>query len=99
MSKKLLRHLQIGLLSFLISLTSYAKTVIAIDAGHGGKDPGAIGKNLGIKEKDITLSIAKELATLLNKDSNFKAVLTRTGDYFIPVPNQPRLHERIKLII
>lgn len=96
MSKKLLRHLQIGLLSFLISLASYAKTVIAIDAGHGGKDPGAIGKNLGIKEKDITLSIAKELETLLNKDSNFKAVLTRSGDYFIPVQNRTEIARKNK---
>ena len=96
MSKKLLRHLQIGLLSFLISLTSYAKTVIAIDAGHGGKDPGAIGKNLGIKEKDITLSIAKELATLLNNDSNFKAILTRTGDYFIPAQNRTEIARKNK---
>ena len=50
---------------------------IAIDPGHGGKDPGAIGKNLGIYEKNVTLSIARELKALLDKDPNFKGVLTR----------------------
>ena len=40
----------------------------AIDAGHGGKDPGAIGKKLGIKEKDVTLAIAKDLKALLDAD-------------------------------
>src|SRR5699024_10487130 len=59
--------------------------IVAIDPGHGGKDPGAIGKILKIKEKNITLSIAKELKALLDRDPNFKAVLTRSGDYFISV--------------
>ncbi|WP_457913745.1 N-acetylmuramoyl-L-alanine amidase AmiB [Candidatus Gillettellia adelgis] len=58
--------------------------VIAIDAGHGGQDPGAIGRN-GLQEKNVTIAIASSLQTLLNDDPQFKAVLTRHGDYFISV--------------
>jgi N-acetylmuramoyl-L-alanine amidase len=56
--------------------------VIAIDAGHGGEDPGARGKN-GVVEKDVTLRIAKKLAALVDATPGYKAVLTRKGDYFI----------------
>ncbi|AIL63935.1 N-acetylmuramoyl-L-alanine amidase [Pseudomonas alkylphenolica] len=58
--------------------------VIAIDAGHGGEDPGAIGSK-GQHEKDIVLSIAKELQRQINSEKGFRAELTRTGDYFIPL--------------
>lgn len=58
--------------------------VVAIDAGHGGQDPGAIGPG-GTKEKNVTISIARKLRALLNDDSLFKGVLTRDGDYFISV--------------
>ncbi|MCS2149433.1 N-acetylmuramoyl-L-alanine amidase AmiB [Scandinavium manionii] len=60
------------------------KVIIAIDAGHGGQDPGAIGPG-GTKEKNVTISIARKLRTLLNDDPMFKGVLTRDGDYFISV--------------
>ncbi|MCS2169483.1 N-acetylmuramoyl-L-alanine amidase AmiB [Scandinavium sp. TWS1a] len=60
------------------------KVIIAIDAGHGGQDPGAIGPG-GTKEKNVTISIARKLRTLLNDDPIFKGVLTRDGDYFISV--------------
>lgn len=60
------------------------QVVIAIDAGHGGQDPGAIGAG-GTKEKNVTISIARKLRALLNDDPMFKAVLTRDGDYFISV--------------
>lgn len=60
------------------------KVIIAIDAGHGGQDPGAIGPS-GTKEKNVTISIARKLRTLLNNDPVFKGVLTRDGDYFISV--------------
>lgn len=56
--------------------------VIAVDAGHGGKDPGAIGPR-GKYEKHVNLAIAKLLAERLNKVAGIKAALTRTGDYFI----------------
>lgn len=65
------------------------KFVIAIDAGHGGKDPGAVGRG-GTLEKDIVLSISKKLYKLLNKEKNIKPVLIRTKDYYIP------LRQRIK---
>jgi N-acetylmuramoyl-L-alanine amidase len=58
--------------------------VIAIDAGHGGQDPGARGAN-GSREKDITLKIARELARQVNATPGLKAYLTRDGDYFIPL--------------
>ncbi|WP_437882655.1 N-acetylmuramoyl-L-alanine amidase [Pseudomonas sp. LRF_L74] len=59
--------------------------VIAIDAGHGGEDPGAIGPNRSVFEKNLTLSIAKELQRQINAEKGFRAELTRTGDYFIPL--------------
>ena len=58
--------------------------VIAIDAGHGGEDPGASGSR-GQHEKDIVLQIAKELQRQINTEKGFRAELTRTGDYFIPL--------------
>lgn len=60
------------------------KVVIAIDAGHGGQDPGAIGPG-GTREKNVTIAVARKLRTLLNNDPMFKGVLTRDGDYFISV--------------
>ncbi len=58
--------------------------IVAIDAGHGGQDPGAIGAN-GLKEKNVTIAIARKLKALLNDDPMFKGVMTRDGDYFISV--------------
>jgi N-acetylmuramoyl-L-alanine amidase len=63
--------------------------IIAIDAGHGGEDPGAIGKN-GTREKDIVLAIARELAVRINSEPGMKAVLTRNGDYFVPLRDRMR---------
>ncbi|HEY0563656.1 MAG TPA: N-acetylmuramoyl-L-alanine amidase [Methylophilus sp.] len=57
---------------------------IAIDAGHGGEDPGAKGAN-GSYEKEITLTIAKKLKQKIDAEDNMRAVLTRDGDYFIPL--------------
>ena len=56
--------------------------VIAIDAGHGGEDPGAIGKS-GTREKTIALAVARKLADRINAEPGMRAVLTRTGDYFV----------------
>jgi N-acetylmuramoyl-L-alanine amidase len=58
--------------------------IIAIDAGHGGEDPGAHGAS-GTREKNITLSIAKKLKEQIDNEPNMRAVLTRDGDYFIPL--------------
>ncbi|HUP92387.1 MAG TPA: N-acetylmuramoyl-L-alanine amidase [Solimonas sp.] len=56
--------------------------VVAIDAGHGGEDPGARGKS-GLEEKDVALAIARRLAKLINAEPNMRAVLTRDGDYYL----------------
>jgi N-acetylmuramoyl-L-alanine amidase len=57
---------------------------IALDAGHGGEDPGARGAN-GSREKVITLQIAKKLKAKIDAEPNMRAVLTRDGDYFVPL--------------
>lgn len=57
---------------------------VAIDAGHGGEDSGARGAN-GSNEKDITLTIARKLKGLIDAEPNMRGVLTRDGDYFIPL--------------
>lgn len=62
---------------------------IAIDAGHGGEDPGARGRK-GTLEKDVTLEIAKKLKDRIDSEPNMRAVLTRDGDFFIP------LHVRVE---
>lgn len=61
--------------------------VIAIDAGHGGEDPGAIGPGR-LKEKDVVLAIAKELQALFNSTKGYKAELVRTGDYYVGLRNR-----------
>ena len=63
--------------------------IIAIDAGHGGEDPGAIGKN-GTREKDVVLGIARELALKINAEPGMRAILTRSGDYFVPLRDRMR---------
>lgn len=63
----------------------HARTlIIAIDAGHGGEDPGAHGKH-GSLEKNVTLAIARKVQALIDEQPNMRAVLTRDGDYFIPL--------------
>lgn len=56
--------------------------VVAIDAGHGGEDPGAHGPN-GLLEKDVTLAIARRLAAQINAQAGMRAVMTRDGDYYV----------------
>jgi len=56
--------------------------IIAIDAGHGGEDPGAIGSR-GTYEKHLTLKISKKLKAIIDKDKDMKAVLIRTNDYYV----------------
>jgi N-acetylmuramoyl-L-alanine amidase len=63
-------------------LDSGRDIVVAVDAGHGGVDPGASGKR-GTREKDVVLEIAKALAARINQEPGMKAVLIRDGDYFI----------------
>ncbi|MEO7251801.1 MAG: N-acetylmuramoyl-L-alanine amidase [Arenimonas sp.] len=60
------------------------KLVVAIDAGHGGKDPGAHGPS-GVREKSVTLAVARELASQINADAGMRAVLIRDSDRFVPL--------------
>jgi len=73
-----------------IAPISKKDVIIAIDAGHGGIDPGATGHN-GTREKDVVLDIAKRLATLIYQTPNMRPVMIRSGDYFI------QLRKRIEL--
>jgi len=63
--------------------------IIAIDAGHGGEDPGAIGMH-GTREKDVTLAIARALQRSVDAEPGMRAVLTRDGDYFVPLRDRMR---------
>ena len=65
-------------------LDGQRKVVVCIDAGHGGKDSGAIGPD-GTMEKNVTLAVARDLAAQIDKQPGMKAILTRDGDYFIPL--------------
>jgi N-acetylmuramoyl-L-alanine amidase len=64
--------------------------VVVIDAGHGGEDPGAIGPS-GVREKDVTLAIARKLAALVGREPQMRAVLTRRGDVFLPLRERMRI--------
>ncbi len=67
--------------------------VVVIDAGHGGKDPGAIGPGQ-LREKDVVLAIARELAALFERERGYKAVLTRKDDRFLPLGTRRDLARR-----
>jgi N-acetylmuramoyl-L-alanine amidase len=61
--------------------------IVAVDAGHGGDDPGATGMN-GTHEKDVTLAIARALAERIDREPGMRASLIRNGDYFVALPNR-----------
>jgi N-acetylmuramoyl-L-alanine amidase len=61
--------------------------IVAVDAGHGGDDPGATGQS-GTHEKDVTLAIARALAERIDREPGMRAALTRNGDYFVALPNR-----------
>ncbi len=70
--------------------------IIVIDPGHGGNDPGAIGKNLRVQEKDVVLNIGKRLKQRLEKErKNFKIILTREDDKFISLKERSLLANRL----
>ncbi len=69
--------------------------VIALDPGHGGVDPGATGSS-GTHEKEITLAVARELKTLIDKQPGMSAVLTRDGDSFIPLKDRYQIARNAK---
>ena len=72
------------------------KPIIVIDAGHGGKDPGAIGRYGKTKEKFVTLAFARELKKELDKTGKYKAYLTRRGDYFISLGGRVEKSRNVK---
>jgi N-acetylmuramoyl-L-alanine amidase len=76
-------------------ITGNRSIVIAVDAGHGGEDPGAMGPNR-VREKEVTLSIAKELVAAINAQPGFTGKLTRTGDYFIPLKKRRDIARNMK---
>jgi len=69
--------------------------IIAVDAGHGGEDPGAIGPH-GLQEKTVTLAVARKLAAIINRQPGMKAVLIRNGDYFVPLGRRVKLARQAK---
>ena len=64
--------------------------IIAIDAGHGGKDPGAIGKR-GVREKNVTLAISKALYRYINSNKQFRGTLTRSRDVFVDLDRRSEI--------
>lgn len=69
--------------------------IVAVDAGHGGKDPGAIGPG-GTHEKNVTLAVARELARLINRQPGMKAIMTRDGDYFVDLDRRSEIARQKK---
>ncbi len=68
---------------------------IVIDPGHGGEDPGALGR-LGSREKDITLTIARRLKALVDAEPEMRALLTRDADYYLPLHLRVEKARRVK---
>jgi N-acetylmuramoyl-L-alanine amidase len=71
------------------------RKIILVDAGHGGEDSGAIGKNKS-QEKNVNLAIAKKLVANINKNPELKAILTRSGDYYIPLTKRITIAQKEK---
>jgi N-acetylmuramoyl-L-alanine amidase len=69
--------------------------IVAIDPGHGGEDPGAIGPS-GLREKDVVLAIARKLRDRINTIPGMRAMLTRESDYFVPLRQRVRKAQRVK---
>ncbi|UTF61620.1 N-acetylmuramoyl-L-alanine amidase [Gilvimarinus sp. DA14] len=75
--------------------TSKRDIIIAIDAGHGGEDPGALGPN-GLREKDVVMAISKALVDKLNAEPGYTAKLVRTGDYYVPLRERRNIARRMQ---
>ena len=69
--------------------------IVAIDPGHGGEDPGAIGPT-GLQEKDVVLSVARRLRERINDLPGMRAMLTRDGDFFVPLGERVRKARRVQ---
>ena len=71
------------------------KLIVVVDPGHGGEDPGAIGRGRN-REKTVVLQIAKRLAALINSDPNMKAIMTRNTDHFVSLGGRVAIARRAK---
>ncbi len=71
------------------------RITIAIDPGHGGEDPGAIGRR-GTYEKNVALAIGRKLKTMVDNESNMRAMLTRDDDYFVPLADRVQKARRVQ---
>ena len=69
--------------------------IILVDAGHGGEDSGAVGKNKSL-EKNVNLAIAKKLVAIINQNKDFKALLSRSGDYYVPLTKRLTIAQQQK---
>lgn len=69
--------------------------IVALDPGHGGEDPGAVGRG-GLKEKDVVLSVALQLRDRLNAQPGMRAFLTRDADYFVPLAERVKKARRVQ---
>ena len=76
-----------------VKQSSKRDIIIAIDAGHGGEDPGALGPRK-LREKDVVLAIAKELNALLKADKGFQPTMIRSGDYYVSLKGRRDLARR-----
>ena len=84
-----------GTIKYVVKQTKALPTII-IDSGHGGKDPGTIGKYARSKEKYVTLGYARELKRQLDKTKKFRVFLTRDKDYFIPLNERVAIARNLK---
>lgn len=78
-----------------LPLMHHRDVIVVIDPGHGGKDPGAIGLR-GTKEKNVVLSISKKLQQRINATPGYRALLTRTGDYYLTLRQRLRIARQDK---
>lgn len=78
------------------SATEKRRFTVVVDAGHGGKDPGAIGTTLKLKEKTVNLAVALELGRLLYAEPGVRIVYTRKTDVFIPLDERAKIANREK---
>jgi len=76
--------------------TPIRDVIVAIDAGHGGDDPGAIGGKHGTREKDVVLNISRYLASMIRAQDGVQAVLIRNGDYFVDLKRRLKIARRVK---
>jgi N-acetylmuramoyl-L-alanine amidase len=69
--------------------------IVALDPGHGGEDPGAIGRR-GTREKNVTLAIARKIRSLIDRERGMRTMLTRDDDYFVPLNARVEKARRVR---